>query len=776
MRKLASFLVLLLVTLSGYARIKTGSWQEYLSYASTHKVAEGDGKIFCASLGGLFFIDLQDYTINKITRLDGLSDAGIQTMSYHTPKEMLLIAYKNSNIDLVFRNRVINLSDIQRKQMTGDKTIHNISFIGNDAYLSCGFGIVVIDIDRREIKDTYIIGQDGSQVAVFDTETDGQRLYAATAKGLYSATVNSNLLDYNNWTQERNIPRQGAKFSHLTKLAGELLAVYTRDEWYGDEVYAYRNGQWVRAFYQTGFVKDITVSGNYLIATGREEVLIFDKNEQLAGRISNYVLNGRTVNPVNPQSAVLTSGGALYIADNTFGLIRQQGQSFDQYIPAGPLNNRVFDLSFTGQALWVSSGGRTDAWNNQFVAPVFQSLFSGEWGYYSAAEYPGMTGFFDIVQVAENPSDPGHIFAASWGGGILEFRDRQFVAKYNNLNSPLETAIPDQPTAPYTRIGGIAFDGDNTLWITNSQVAHNLHSLSGSGEWKTFLLPELSGSQTILGKILVTGDGDKWMIAPRGKDVYVVNKDVTQRKHLPVTSYFNNGQQEILNRMNDVYSIAEDLSGDIWIGTSKGVAVFSTPGRIWQSGNYYAYQPSLEMGDGLYHPLLETETITAIAVDGANRKWLGTKNSGLYLVSARGDQEILHFTSANSPLPSDNITSLALNQKSGELFIGTDDGLFSYQGDAPAGEDGFAGVYVYPNPVRESYDGPVVIKGLMKDSDVRITDISGNLVHKTRSLGSQVVWDGKNLRGNRVSTGVYLIFASDAKGDQSHIAKLLFIR
>lgn len=387
-----------------------------------------------------------------------------------------------------------------------------------------------------------------------------------------------------------------------------------------------------------------------------------------------------------------------------------------------------------------------------------------------------MSGFFDIVQIVINPSDPNHVFAASWGGGVLEFKNGQLLKRHNNLNSPLETAIPGQPNEPYTRIGGMVFDSDNLLWITNAQSSKGLHSLSMSGEWKSYELPEVAGLQYTIGQVIVTRNNDKWIVVPRGRDVYVVNKDVTRKKYLPVTSYFNNGQQEIVNRMNDIYSIAEDLNGDIWIGTSKGIAVFANPNRVWQEATYYAYQPSLELGDGIYHPLLDTETITSIVVDGANRKWLGTKSSGLYLVSSRGDKEITHFTVENSPLLSNNITSLALHPKTGELFIGTDLGLISYQGDAPEGESNFNQVYVFPNPVRETYHGPVTIKGLMKDTDIRITDVAGNLVHKTKSLGSQVMWDGKNLNGRRVSTGVYFIFAADASGEQAHIAKLLFIR
>ncbi len=413
--------------------------------------------------------------------------------------------------------------------------------------------------------------------------------------------------------------------------------------------------------------------------------------------------------------------------------------------------------------LWIASGGRTDPWNNQYRDPSFQRMKEGVWSYFTKKEVPQMTGFWDMVEVAVDPGNPDHFFAASWGGGLLDFKNDKLVNRYNNLNSPLETALPDQPLDPYTRIGGLAFDENNTLWITNSQSSNGLHSLNSKGEWKSYNLPEASGFQYTIGQLIVTGNSDKWIIIPRGRDLYVVNKDGSQKKPLLVTSYFNNGEKEIYNR-------------EIWVGTSRGVAVFSNPRRIWSESVLYAYQPSLELNDGLYHPLLETETVTTIVVDGANRKWFGTRNSGIFLVSERGDREIHHFTMDNSPLLSDNITSLAMNPKSGELYIGTDKGLISYVGDAPRGTNDFSGVYAYPNPVRETFTGNITITGLIKDTDVHITDIAGNLVFKGKSLGSQLLWDGKNLNGNRVATGVYLIFCADAKGNQTHVTKLLFIR
>jgi hypothetical protein len=298
--------------------------------------------------------------------------------------------------------------------------------------------------------------------------------------------------------------------------------------------------------------------------------------------------------------------------------------------------------------------------------------------------------------------------------------------------------------------------------------------LSPDGKWNSFTLPEVASSLNI-GQVLVNRNDDKWIVVPRGHDAYVVNKAGDKKKRLLVTSYFNNGQNEIFNRMNDIYSIAEDNNGTIWLGTSKGVAVYTSPGRIWESTTFYAMQPSLELNDGLYHPLLESETVTAIAVDGANRKWLGTLNSGVYLVSENGTEELLHFTVENSPLFSNSITSIALNQKSGEVFIGTDKGLISYMGEATEGQSDYDSVFVYPNPVRETYDGPVTITNLVENSEVKITDVAGNLVFRTTSLGGQAVWDGRNLNGNRVKTGVYLVLCNDENGELTHISKLLFI-
>ena len=775
MRKFLLSIVIFSIVFQLNAQRRQGSWQDYLSFSNATKIAVTGSKIYCSTEGGLFYYDRDDNSIQKFSGVNGLTDFGIQTIAWNESSQVLVVAYKNSNIDLVSESGVVNLSDIKRKQITGDKNIYNISFSEDEAYLSCGFGVVVLNLARQEVKDTYFIGEGGAMIQVNDVEVFEQNIYAATNEGLLKADVaNPNLLDYRNWNKVQNIPNANDRFTHLAVHAGVLLANYTPENVNHSEFYRFNGQNWQRYLHGVYFAEDVMVNHGMMTLSGRSEFYVIDENLSVSARVKSYRLNGEEVSPIRPRCVGVAQDGSYWVADYENGLIKIASENHESVFPNGPMDNRIFSLYTNDGDLWVTPGGRSDSWSNIWQTPRFQLFREGQWNYFTPKDYPELDGFYDIVDIKANPANPDHIFVASWGGGLLEFENGQLVNRFTNQNSPLETALPNNPSQPYVRIGGIDFDSERNLWMTNSEVAKNLVKLTPSGEWESITLPEVANNFNI-GQVLVTDNDDKWILVPRGHDAYVVDKSGTQKKRLLVTSYFNNGVFEEFKRMNDVYCIAEDLDGAIWIGTSVGVAVYNNPNRIWDSEDFYAIRPSLDLNDGLFHPLLETETVTAIAVDGANRKWLGTRNSGVYLVSENGENEIMHFTTENSPLFSNNITDIAINQVSGEVFIGTSDGLISYQGDAIAGKKAYANVYVYPNPVRETYDGPVTITGLVEDTDVKITDISGNLVYQGTSLGGQAVWNGKNLNGNRVKTGVYLVFCNDEYGEETHIEKLLFI-
>jgi len=769
--RIITFLVLFLVlVINASAQREQGSWKDYLSYSNATKVAISTEKVYCATEGGLFYYDLQDNSVNKLSEILTLSDIGIKTIAHNTQNDVLVIAYNNSNVDLVYGNgTVINLPDIKNKFMSSNKSINAISFIDGEAYLACGFGIVVLNLDRNEVKDTYYIADNGAAINVNDIELYEQYIYAATDKGLLKANSEGvNLLDYNNWTPVTDIPHATNKFNHLEVHTGKLIANYTPGEWYADAMYALDENSWQPYLPQIKFAFDMQQSGNYLTIASRSDVFVIDDTNNIIGQINSYPFENQQSSSIKPKSAGISADGSIWIADSENVLVRVKGDNFEKIIPSGPQDNKVFALNHSGSGLWIAPGG-VIGWEQ----PHFQRYKNEQWTYFSKTSSPELDGFHNIIDIEVDPSDENHFFVASWGGGLLEFRNDEFVQRYTQHNSPLESALPQQPDEPYVRINGLDFDQEGNLWMTNSEVAHNAHKLSPSGEWESFELEKVANKEN-LGDLIVTRDGDKWMLVDR-HDAYVINKSGDQTKQLFITSYFSNGNDQYLTRMNDAYSIAEDLEGAIWIGTSKGVAVYNSPSRIWTSENFYATQPGLDLNDGIYHPLLATETVTAISVDGANRKWLGTQSSGVFLISETGEKEILHFTTDNSPLLSNTIMDISINQKNGEIFFGTDKGLISYQGEATGGNDTYSNVYVYPNPVRETYHGPVTVTGLIENSDIKITDISGNLVFKTTSLGGQAVWDGKNLNGNRVKTGVYLVFCNDENGEETHITKLLFI-
>ncbi|WP_159519618.1 type IX secretion system anionic LPS delivery protein PorZ [Sunxiuqinia indica] len=756
------------------AQVGVGKWMGHLSYYSAQKVIVNGTKVYCISTGGLFIYDQADNSIRKLNQINGLSDVSPKAMAFGEQNSVVVLAYENSNLDLIYEDEIFNLSDIKRKQIQGDKNIYNVLVVGSTAYLSCGFGIVAVNLDKREIKDTYYIGENGSPVVVNAMTYDGESLYAATKEGIFKADANEpNLQNFNHWTRIETIPHAGEEFTQLGFLGNSVIACYYNASAGKHELYKGSGDNWTAYLTTIDQVLDMQVCDNQIVISQGGFVGIYDENEQLVEDVIDYNYPNRKVYDIVVAQGYYDKDGAVWLADKNEGLVKKTGGDYEQITPQGPIDNQVFSMTTNGADLWVTTGGRSDAWGNLDKAPQLQLFRDGSWSVFNRKTHDEFEAFEDIVNVVADPADPDHIFVGTWGFGVVEMQGREYVDRHDQFNSTLQTAIPEDSASAYVRIGGMAFDSENNLWVTNSQVGEPLSVYKTDGTWESFQFPGVDN--TVVGDIVITGNDDKWIILPRGNDLFVRKSDGTDGRHLKLTTYFTNGTVEEINRMNDIYSIAKDHDGAIWIGASNGVAVFYNPEDIWDESTFYATPPALDLNDGIFHALLRTEKVTAIAVDGANRKWFGTSNSGVYLVSENGDEELLNFTVDNSPLLSNTIQSIAINPQSGEVFFGTPEGIISYRGEATGGADEYADVYAFPNPVREDYDGDIVITGLLADTDVRVTDISGNLVYKTTSLGGQAIWDGKNLNGNRVSTGVYVVFGNDKSGEKTFTTKILFI-
>lgn len=773
------FIILFSLFISAFGQgIAIGEWRDHLPYKNTIDVADAGDIIYCATKYCLFTFNKADNSIARITKVNGLSDIGISRIKYSEKYKILLVIYNNTNIDIIDKDgQITNFSDIKRKQILGNKTINNISIIGDKAYFSSSFGIIVFDLAKGEISDTYYVGPLGNTLNIFDLTTDGTSFFAASEKGIYSAPVSgSNLADFNSWEKINTLPKPDKKYNAVSYFNGKLYTNQANTAFNTDTMYVLESGVWKKFSNELGVkISKMQISNNKLIIAGYDFIDIFKNDHTLLTHLYSYFPG----NP-SPSAGVYDKNNILWIADLNLGLIKSYDPFRFEFIsPDGPATSNVFQMAIVGNNLWVTSGGKDDTWNNIYHNDGVFFYDLNSWKSYTRANTPALDTTFDYISVAADPNNSSIAYIGTWSKGLYRFANSGLEKIYNESNSTLMGNGVIGPNYRL-RIGGICFDSNHNIWVTNPGAENPLsvlYNYNGNESWKSFYINGI-GSQTTLANIIIDDYNQKWIILPRNNGILIYSDNNT------ITNYFDDNYKFLLNlpgregqTTSDIYSIANDLEGEIWIGTDQGVSVIYSPSNAFTSQSLDPQQILLEQ-DGHWQHLLETEIVTAIAVDGANRKWFGTQNSGVFLMSADGTKQIEHFTEDNSPLLSNTITSIAINNQTGEIFFGTNNGIISYKGTATDGKETFedkTGVYAYPNPVRQGYDGPVAIKGLVRDAQVKITGISGNLVYSTKAYGGQAIWDGRNFDGDKVHTGVYLVFCTNDDGSQTMVTKILVV-
>jgi hypothetical protein len=744
------------------SQIPNGSWRDHLSYAEAVDVSEVGNKIFCATTGGLFTVDKQDNTIEKYSKVNGLSDIEISAINYSEITKTLVIGYANGNIDLIRNDSIINLPDINLKIMTGSKRINNILFINNKAYLACGFGIVVINLERSEVGDTYLFGAGGGQIYVNDLAYDGKYIYAATKNGIFKADINSaNLVDYHFWSLVSSVPNGSANYPSIAYFNNKLFTIYHNPVTIVDVVITFNETGWKlwenNAEKNDTIYKSLKVNNNLLIVTSSLNTRFYNAEEQEY----NFVKS------TGPNHGIMDTDNIFWIADKYDGLIKETPTgSRSTYIPNGPRYNDVGDMDCINGRLWVASGKQTGG-------KGMYSFIENQWKNYNSGNFAELYQVQNIYRIAVDPTNDRHIFGGSFGFGLVELENGTVKNTFDETNSILRNIEGYQHG--YIRTLGLNFDQDGNLWIATDLVKDPVFVIHPNGEWENYHFKyNAFNAITHTGQILAVSNGQKWMLMER-TGIFVFHK-IQDGQLLERLITVKNQKGTLLER---VYCLTEDLNGNVWVGTDKGPVEYSnlSDQDIFEASDVIGNQILIPRNDGsgLGDFLLANERINDIVVDGANQKWIATQNSGVFLMSEDGKKEIHNFTVDNSPLFSNTVVSIAINNKTGEVFFGTEKGIVSYKGQATSGNTDFKNVYVFPNPVRENYRGDITITGLIANANVKITDVSGNLVFQTTSLGGQAIWNGENFNGVRVSTGVYLVFCTNEDGSKTYVTKLLFI-
>lgn len=758
-----SFFCLHVFSIAAAQPTPVGQWREHMEYRSGLRVTLSPDHVFAASKSGAYSVSKAEGEIERLSKVTGLHDAGIRSIRYNTSDNKLLIAYNNSNLDVIYRNDIINIPDILRSNVSGDKNIYDISFANDKAYLSSGLGVIVVDLTKYEISSTYYVGNNGGNVKVNGFAADGTRFFAATEEGLKVAGRSGvNLSDYRNWTLisgTNGLPAGPA--AQVMVIQDKVIVQYFTS------LYVLNGSTWQLLYNDDWRWENVNASdGSILIceeknAWNERRVIVLNTN----GTVSTVVQNN---NQLRYPFQAAKSGNEIWIADFEKGLVKAEGNVFERYAVNSPYGNLDGEMLFHNNTLYVAGGTVNEAWNYQYNGTGFFTFSNDEWKDYNRTNLSWMDTVLDVISIAVDPRNNA-IYAGSFGGGLVEYES---ATKYKVYKQGFLNVTVGDPGS--YRVGGLAFDGENNLWISNFGGSNNFVVKKADGNWKSFRVPFLI-SDNMVGAVLIDDANQKWIQVPQGNGLLCYNHgtsidNTADDRWKWLQTGVGNGNLP----GNFVNCMVKDKDGFIWLGTDKGIAIIQCPGEVFTSNGCEAYQPIVQQ-DNFAGYLFEKEEVKAIAVDGANRKWVGTRN-GVWLISADGEKVIQRFTAENSPLLSNEIIRIAIDPKSGEVFFSTFNGICSYRSTATEASENTDKVLVFPSPVPAGYEGTIGIRGLPENSIVKITELNGRLVYQTRSLGGQAVWNGRDYTNQRVSSGVYLVLAKDEQGAEKKMGKIVFIK
>ena len=737
-----------------------GQWREHLSYRQALQVVKGD-QLYCASNNAVFSVS-QDGSLNRYSKMNGLNDLDISTIGWDQESGQLVLAYSNSNLDVLKGSIVKNIGDIKRSTIAGNKRVASIFCRNGFAYLSTGLGVVIADLGKYEIKDSWFLGKNGAQISVLSFTADATDFYAATEDGLKKAAITDpNLSNSNNWRMLGVANGLSAgPIQQVLNLNNKILVLKN------DSLFLQNNGLFSLFYTDKDWpITNATVSGNSIQicqrkSSGASRVLVLNETGTILQNLSKPAVISFPKNAIQ-------DGSAIWIADLFGGLSKFENGASEQYLPNGPLGVATGDLVFQSEHLYAAAGSVNDAWNYQYNRNGVYDYLDDSWGFKGYFNQPVLDSVLDFVSLAIDPRD-GAVWAGSYGGGLVRFKDNQTTV-YKQKNSSLQAALGDPNSY---RVSGLAFDQAGNLWVANYGAAQNIQVRKKDSSWVSIRVP-FSHTENALSQILVDQEQQIWLISPKGNGIfcYQPGNSIDATSDDRWKNYLAGSGNGNLPS-NNVRCMAMDKNGFIWIGTDKGIGIIQCSNEVFGNG-CEALLPVVQQ-DRFAGLLFQDEDVQSIVVDGANRKWVGTKN-GLWLLSPEGDKIIYRFTQDNSPLLGNDIKKLAINSITGELFIASTNGICSFRSTATEGGNTQENVLVFPNPVPAGYNGTIAIRGLSNNALVKITELNGQLVYQTRALGGQAIWDGKHYTGSKAASGVYLVIVRDDTGKEKIATKIVIL-
>lgn len=759
-------LFLLLFCLNGNAQ-GNQQWGSYFSYTNIVDLAQSGSRVFAATENSMFSQNNISGELKTITSVDGLKTQTISAIYYSAAYNKTLVGNSNgllviinANNSFISKNAIVQETTV----VATKKKINHIYEYNGMAYLSTDFGIVEFNLATLEFGDTFYLGPNGAEVAVRQSTIYNGYIYAATYEGFgirRALLTNPNLNDFNQWQPQF----AGTYWTGVLTYGTGLFAIDNSGNivrLQGDERLAFGN--------LPSGATDLRESSGFMIATCATKAIVY--NSQFQQQLQINAIPGE-LNTITYTCATIV-GQTFYIGTaerGVFSVPMNFSGPFVNITPDGPLRDNVFSIKKSRNFLWAVFGGYNANYTPDNKAYGVSKFSNEGWLNIPYGDLDNFGAFQSISDISINPNNEKEVYLNSGHSGLLKLIDNVPVTLYNSV-TPTTTKL--QSVQDYTlngyisvRINGGTFDSNNNLWMTNAHVDKPLKMLSPGGVWTEYSLEDVTSSpiDASYGKMLIDRNGTKWL--PTISQGLVGFNEALNNKFIVVT--VDSGLSS-----DYVKCVEIDNSNRLWIGMPNGLRTlfvdrFTTENTLEATNIVF-------LEDGVPVELMNEQSVTDIKTDGSNNKWIGTGSAGAFLVSPDGQSTIFHFTKDNSPLPSNSIYDIEIDNSTGEVYFATDKGLVSYKGTSTAAEDDLSNVYVYPNPVRPGFEGDVKISGLVNRATVKITDIEGNLVYETTSEGGTILWDTRAFGKYKVASGVYMIFISSEDATLTKVKKVMVVR